>query len=159
MRVFWFLFSHKANKYKRTKMKKFILYGFSLNDKGLSAALLLLRAGISIMIMTHGWAKIQSFEAFSQGFPDPIGLGSELSLILAIGAEFFAAIFVIAGLLTRLALIPMAFTMIIAAFVTHAADPFQVREMALLYLLVFVALFLLGPGKYSLDNLLFSKNK
>jgi len=140
-------------------MKKFILYGFPLKDSSLSAALLLLRVGIALMIMTHGWAKIQGFETFSQGFPDPIGLGSQLSLILAIGAEFFAAIFVIAGLLTRLSIIPMAFTMIIAAFVTHAADPFQVREMALLYLLVFVALFLLGPGKYSLDNLLFSKNK
>ncbi|OFY41743.1 MAG: DoxX family protein [Bacteroidetes bacterium GWF2_40_14] len=140
-------------------MKKFILYGFPLRDNGFSAALLLLRVGIAIMIMTHGWAKIQGFNAFSQAFPDPIGLGSELSLILAIGAEFFAAIFVIAGLLTRLSLIPMAFTMIIAAFVTHAADPFQVREMALLYLLVFVTLFLLGPGKYSLDYMLFSKNK
>ena len=109
-------------------------------------------------MITHGWGKLSNFEAFSGGFPDPIGIGSKLSLMLAIGAELFASIFLILGLLTRLSAVPLAFTMGVAFFVVHAADPFQTKELALVYLGVYIYLFLVGPGKYSLDRMLFKKH-
>lgn len=140
-------------------MFKFFIQGAPLKEQGTSTALLLFRVFAGILIMTHGWAKIQNFEAYSQGFADPIGLGVKLSLILAIGAEFVAAIFLILGLLSRLAVLPLMFTMGVAVFVVHGADPLGVKEMALLYLGIFTVLLLLGPGNYSLDRLLFKNKK
>lgn len=140
-------------------MFKFFIQGAPLKEQGASVALFLFRVFAGILIMTHGWAKIQNFEAYSQGFADPIGLGVQLSLILAIGSEFVAAIFLILGLLSRLAILPLMFTMGVAVFVVHGADPLGVKEMALLYLGIFTVLLLLGPGNYSLDRLLFKNKK
>jgi len=137
------------------KMKNFILYSAPLKENAQSATLLVFRVAFAILLMLHGWQKIQNYSMLSSVFPDPIGLGSQISLTLAISAEFVAGLFVIAGFLTRLALIPMAFTMGVAFFVTHAADPFQVKELAFVYLVAFVILFIAGPGRFSVDNLLF----
>jgi len=137
------------------KMKNFILYSAPLKENAQSATLLVFRVAFAILLMLHGWQKIQNYSMLSSVFPDPIGLGSQISLTLAISAEFVAGLFVIAGFLTRLALIPMAFTMGVAFFVTHAADPFQVKELAFVYLVALVILFIAGPGRFSVDNLLF----
>jgi len=134
-------------------MKNFLLLSKSPSDNLSSAALLLLRVAIGFLMITHGWAKLQNFEAMSAAFPDPLGVGSKISLILAIGAEFFASLFVILGLLTRLSLIPLMFTMGVAFFVIHANDPLQTKELALVYLVIYIFLFIKGPGKFSLDSL------
>jgi len=42
--------------------------------------------------------------------------------------------------------------MSVAAFMVHAADPFSQKELALLYLLAFLMVVFVGPGKYSLDK-------
>jgi len=42
--------------------------------------------------------------------------------------------------------------MAVAAFVVHAGDPFSKMEMSLLYLLLFITLFIFGPGKYAIDK-------
>ena len=139
-------------------MKKFLFFGAPLKEEENSGAILLLRIFIGLLMITHGWGKLSNFEAFAGGFPDPIGIGSKLSLMLAIGAELFASVFLILGLLTRLSAVPLAFTMGVAFFVVHAADPFQTKELALVYLGAYIYLFLVGPGKYSLDRMLFKKH-
>jgi len=48
--------------------------------------------------------------------------------------------------------IPSAITMVVAAFIVHGADPLQKKELALVYLIMFLAIALLGPGKYSIDK-------
>ena len=50
------------------------------------------------------------------------------------------------------AMIPMIFTMCIAFFVVHGSDPFAVKELAFIYLVVFILLYIAGPGKFSLDH-------
>jgi putative oxidoreductase len=41
--------------------------------------------------------------------------------------------------------------MLVAAFIVHGDDPFQKKELALLFLTPFLALLLAGPGRFSLD--------
>lgn len=138
-------------------MKNFILKSNDASPPLVSWALLLLRLFAGLLMVSHGLEKLQNFDTYSQGFPDPIGLGSELSLMLVIAAELFASIFVIIGFLTRLSLIPLIFSMSVALFVVHSGDPLHVKELAILYLLIYIVLFLTGPGKMSIDRLIFRR--
>ena len=105
-----------------------------------------------IMAYSHGWGKLQSLMAGDMGFADPIGVGEEVSLVLTVFAEFFCGILVALGLFTRAALIPLIITMLVAVFIIHADDPFGKQEFGLLYLIPYVTLFLIGPGKLSVDK-------
>ena len=119
-----------------------------------SLGLLALRLGAGGFMLTHGWAKIARFSALSAKFPDPLGIGSTASLTLAVSAEFGCAILLILGALTRFAAFPLAVTMVVAAFMVHGGDPFAKKELALLYLVAFVALMFTGAGRLSLDEFL-----
>ncbi len=116
--------------------------------------LFLLRIAFCLAFMSHGWQKWLNFESLSTTFPDPLGVGSEASLVLALFAELLCPAAVIVGFLYRLALIPMLFTMGMAFFVIHGGDPFAARELAFLYFTVFFTLWLAGPGRVSVDWLL-----
>ena len=107
-----------------------------------------------VLLLLHGIAKLNDFTALSAVFPDPLGLGSRISLVLAIFAELFCSVGFIVGAFYRLALIPMIFTMCIALFVIHGSDPFAVKELAVIYLSVFVLMYISGPGNYALDRLI-----
>lgn len=119
-------------------------------------ALLLLRTvSGAFMLFAHGLPKLNNL--FSSGditFPDPLGIPAVPSLILVVIAEFLCSILIIAGLFTRASLIPLIITMFVAGFVYHSADPFAQKEKALLFLLIFVFLFITGPGKYSLSRII-----
>lgn len=121
--------------------------------------LLLLRVAVGCFMLVHGWQKLTGFSEMADTFPDPIGMGSRLSLILAIGAEFGCSLLIIIGLGTRLAAIPLAFTMVVALFIVHGADPWQTKELAAVYLAVYAVLILTGAGKLSLDYLWAEKGK
>lgn len=125
-----------------------------------SIGILIARIGFGGMMLTHGWPKLE--KVISTGkfqFGDPIGLGPELSLILTIFAEFVCAFLVILGLKTKWTAIPPAFTMLVAAFIVHADDPFGKKEFALLYFFGFFLLIFLGSGQYSLDSYLGNKRR
>ena len=115
-------------------------------------AICILRIGAAALIMTHGIPKLLKIIEGDFSFADPIGIGPEASLVLVAFAEAICAAFVLIGLWTRAALIPLMITMVVAAFVAHAGDPFREKELGLFYLIVFTVLFLTGPGKYSLDR-------
>lgn len=118
----------------------------------LASGLLVIRFGFGFMMLFgHGWVKWVNFSLMSATFPDPLGVGNATSLLLAIFAEVVCALLVMSGLLTRIALLPLIFTMLIAFFGIHGADPFATRELSMVYLLVFSTLLLTGPGKYSAD--------
>ena len=127
------------------------------NQKFLSFGLLILRVLVGITMLTHGLVKLMSFSELSASFPDPIGLGSILSLILIIGAEVGCSLFVIVGAFTRLATIPLVFSMLVVIFVVHASDPFQMKELPLLYLGIYILLFFTGAGRISLDTIISKK--
>ncbi len=116
-------------------------------------ALLLLRLCSGGFMFTHGWSKITNYAIYATQFGDPIGLGPQMSLNLAIFAEAGCAALLVLGLFSRLALIPLMVTMSVAAFIAHGADPFSKKDLALMYLIMYSALFLMGPGKYSMQQM------
>ncbi len=121
------------------------------DSRSASWLILALRILFGALLISHGIQKLSHFDALYLNFPDPLGIGSYPSLILAICAEAVCSIAFIFGFLYRLTLIPMIFTMGMAVFVIHAGDPFAVKELAFCYLMVFALLFIIGPGRYSLD--------
>ena len=82
-----------------------------------------------------------------------LGIGRATSLSLTIFAEFFCALFIIIGLLTRMASIPLIVVMCVAIFKVSNADFFGEAEIASLYLAAFVVLLLVGPGRISVDGM------
>lgn len=129
---------------------------FGAKSVGLVGSLYLLAARIifGLTFMSHGWQKWDNAEALLQTFPDPLGVGSQASLVLALFAEIICSMALIIGFLYRLALLPMIFTMLMAFFVIHGGDPFAVRELSFLYLILFIFLSILGPGRFSIDSLI-----
>lgn len=101
--------------------------------------------------MSHGIQKWTNFQELSSTFPDPIGLGSSLSLGLSIFAELGCSVAFIFGILYRLSLLPMIFMMIVAFFVIHGGDPFSDKELAFVYMVLFILMYIAGAGKYSVD--------
>ncbi len=124
-----------------------------LKDLGL----FILRVGLSLMMLTHGWGKFNRLFADEIKFGDPIGLGSTLSLYLIVLAEFIAPNLIVFGFKTRWMAFFPAFAMGVAAFVAHGDDPFARKEKALLYLCGYLAVLLCGPGRYALDTRLRQK--
>ena len=113
--------------------------------------LLIIRVIFGTLLFVHGFQKVTHYDTLSGTFPDPIGIGSRLSLQLAIFAEFLCSLGVISGLFFRLALIPMIVTMIVAAFFALKGAPWLQRELPVSYLLVYLLLIITGPGRHSLD--------
>lgn len=124
-----------------------------LNIQPLSTdlAALLLRLIFGGLFIYHGWGKLSDYEAMLTMFKDFIGIGIKPTVILVIFAEFFCGIFVLVGFFTRLSVIPIFITMLVAFFIAHGKDPFQAKELAFVYLGLSVVVFLLGSGRYSVD--------
>ena len=121
-------------------------------------ALLLLRAmTAAFMFFGHGMAKFNNFSTLQLTFPDPVGMGATSSLVLAIFAEVICSVLLFIGLTTRFACVPLIITMLVAAGWVHAEDPWQKKELALLYVVPFLTIILAGPGMFSLDALLKSR--
>jgi len=111
------------------------------------------------MMLVHGIPKAMTFSEHAATWADPIGVGPEASLALAIFGEVVCSALMVIGLGTRLAAIPFAFTMFVAGVVVHAADDWDTKEKAMLFLLGGVCVALLGPGRFSLDQLIQRRRK
>ena len=119
-----------------------------------SLGLLILRLGAGGLLLSgHGWAKIAHFSERAAPFADPLGVGSALSLALVVFAEVFCAALVAVGLATRLASIPIIIFLFVAAFLQHADAPWSKKELALVYLVPFLAILATGGGRFALDAL------
>ena len=105
-------------------MLKRFLFPTNPNGVFISVILLAVRIVFGILMMNHGIDKWANYQELSTVFPDPLGIGSPLSLGLAIFGELACSMAFIIGFLYRLAMIPMIFTMCVAFFIIHGNDPF-----------------------------------
>ena len=133
-------------------MKK--LFNTKYSDKSVSFALLLLRLSLGGLMIPHGFKKLMAFAAKSSGFSDPFHIGGPASMSLTIFAELFCAVFIVLGLMTRLACIPLIVVMSVALFYSHHGQIFGDGEHATIYLVGYIALLFTGPGKISVDRLI-----
>lgn len=119
-----------------------------------STLLLVTRIIFGLLFLSHGYAKLMSFESLADVYADPLGLGSTLSLWLTVFAEVLCSFALILGILQRLVLIPMIITMAVAFFIVHGNDVFAIKELSFIYMIVFILLYIAGPGHYSFDAII-----
>ena len=113
----------------------------------------LLRVAIGMLLIINGWNKWQALPGYINDFPDPLGVGSELSLYLVIFAELICGLAIALGLMTRLASLPVTMTFIVAVFLVHGNDLFDVKQAPILYLIASIYFMVKGSGRFSLDSL------
>ena len=119
--------------------------------------LLIFRVVLSLSLMTHGYSKfIRLLEGNIWGRTH-LFFNEEISLALIAFAEFICPIFVAIGLWTRLFTLPVIYAFVVIVFDVHIDDPFSKMEKGILFLVSYLVVFMLGPGKLSVDNLLSKK--
>ncbi len=133
-------------------MKK--IFSFSFNPAYLDVFLLFARIAVGCLMLVHGIPKMNKMFDGNFEFADPIGMGQKASLIMTVLAEVGCSFLLIFGLMSRVALFGLIFTMAVVVFVVHAPDPLGDKETPILYLMIYVILFVAGSGKYSLDYLI-----
>lgn len=134
-----------------------MFYNFLFPDyfrgKGVSLLLLVVRVFFGVLFFIHGLDKLMNFNSLSETYPSVLGFGSYMTLMVSIFCEFCCSLFLISGLLVRVMMVPMIIAMGVAFFDVHDAMMPE-GELALIYLVVFVILYLTGPGRFSIDYLI-----
>jgi putative oxidoreductase len=133
-------------------MKKLLSTKYSAGRFNFS--MLILRLSLGVLIANHGYDKLIHFSEMQNHFYNFIGLGSTLSLALAVFAEFFCSIFIILGLFTRLAIIPVIVVMSVVVFMVTHGQILGSGERGTIYLAASLVLLFCGPGRISLDGML-----
>lgn len=122
-----------------------------------SAAMLLLRLGLGILMIHAGYQKLINFDKMLHtppGFMNFLGIGSTMSLALLVFAEFFCSMFLILGLFTRFAAIPLIIATCVMVFKAHNSEVFGDGQTAALYLTGYLVLLFVGPGRVSVDSMI-----
>lgn len=130
-------------------MKDF-LFPRPTDSKGFSLLLLCLRLFFGLMLMTHGLDKLYNYTELCYTFPDPTGIGREISLLFVIFVELMCSVAIMFGALFRLSMIPILFVMATAFIHIHEASIVR-GELAFIYLMVFLMMYICGPGQYAID--------
>ena len=132
-------------------MKKIFSSRYSAG--AVNAGMLFLRCGLGILMFNHGYQKITHFSATAQHMPNLLGMGSTVNTCLIIFAEFFCSLFLMMGLFTRLACIPLLIGMGVALVKAHHLDIFATGQLPAVFIVGFIAILFIGPGKISIDGM------
>jgi putative oxidoreductase len=130
-------------------MKKLLSTKYSAS--AFNIAMLILRVGLAGMMLPHGYDKMVHFGTYQKDFTSFLGMGGAVSLALDIFAEFFCSIFLLLGLFSRLAVIPLIIAMSVALVKAHKLQVFGEGEHSAMYIVGFLVILLVGPGRISVD--------
>ncbi|EJN33388.1 MULTISPECIES: DoxX family protein [unclassified Pseudomonas] len=118
------------------------------DEQALDIGLLFLRvSGGLFLVWVHGLPKLLDFTAQLQLIEDPFHLGAHLTLILAIFAEVLCPLLIVAGLLARLACVPILFVLLVALLVVHPQWSVAEGQFGWLLLILFTTVLIAGPGR------------
>jgi putative oxidoreductase len=107
------------------------------------------------LFLKHGWEKPTNFAQMAAHFPNPLHLGPVPTLVIALISDAICSVLVLVGLGTRWAALYIISNVFVAwAFVHHFQ--FLTRgapgEVMCLYIAGFLAIAIMGPGRFSLDH-------
>lgn len=123
--------------------------------KSTNLGLLILRVSLGLsMLLLHGRGKLLNFSGTAEKMAGIYGLPGNVNAGLAIFAEVVCAALLVAGFLTRFAALMLSITMATAFFMAHkgALSGPGSGELALVYLIGFLAILFAGPGRTSVDR-------
>ncbi len=117
---------------------------------------LLARLILGVVFVTAGWGKLHHLDQVTSFFTQ-IGIpAASIQAPFVAGVEFVGGLMILAGFLTRLISIPLAFTMFIAIVTAKRGDIHSFTDLMgldeLAYLVMFVWLTCAGAGKISIDE-------
>jgi putative oxidoreductase len=124
---------------------------------------LVLRLGIGLVFVVHGWAKLTEGPSGFAGMLTGLNVPApELFAWLTMIAELVGGLLLLAGFLTRLATLPLIAVMTGALLLVKSSvgiiapmgSPMPGAELDIALLSGLVALLLLGPGRLSVDHAL-----
>ena len=133
-------------------MSKFLSTKYS--NAGFNFGMLVLRVVLGILLASHGYSKLIAFNSLRYKFMNFLHMGSTLSLVLIIFAELVCSIFLILGLFTRFACIPILIAMGVVVFVATHGQILGPGERGTIYLAATFTILLCGPGKISVDAMI-----
>ena len=119
------------------------------------SSIFFLRLFVGVMMLVHGIQKINNYEMLHTTFPDPIGWGSQTSLLLITAIETIGSICLIVGFLVRPAALALAIGMFVATFLSAPGESFAQHELSFVYMGIYIALIISGGMRYSLDRMVF----
>ena len=135
-------------------LKQFLFPAYLDESRTYSTLVLIIRILFGLLFLSHGYTKLMLHASMADLFADPIGLGSIISFWMVVFAEVVCSFALIFGILQRVVLIPMIITMAVAFFVVHGGDAFAVKELSFVYFIVFIILYITGPGEFSFDSII-----
>jgi putative oxidoreductase len=119
---------------------------------------LLLRLGLGVFILFHGIAKLRGGIDPIVGMVTGVGLPGFVAYGVYVG-EVLAPVLVILGWYSRIGALLIAINMVAAVGLAHRADLFKLAdtggyalELQALYLIAAIALALMGPGRFSVNE-------
>jgi putative oxidoreductase len=115
--------------------------------------LLFLRgSGALFLLWVHGLPKLLNYSEQLKQIEDPFHLGAHVTLLLAIFAEVLCPLLIIAGVLVRLACLPILAVLLIAMVVVHPEWTLLEGQFGWLLLIIFTTLLISGPGRLVLSQ-------
>ncbi|SHG71889.1 DoxX family protein [Flagellimonas flava] len=104
------------------------------------------------LLLNYGLPTFSDMVNGNFEYADPLGIGMGISKVMVVLGQFFCASLVLLGWRLRWACFPLVFIFLVAFFLQHHGDPFEYKELSLLYLGAFISLVFLGPGKLSISG-------
>lgn len=126
-------------------------------SKNYNIGLLLIRVGVAVVFIYHGWGKLTGIEGVQQFFGNiGIPLTGIMAWVVAV-IEFVGGIMVLTGFKIRIPSILLAIVMIVALLTVKISAGFEQARVDILLLMMTIALAFMGPGGYSLDSIMGKK--